>query len=142
MMNDDLMDAGSSSDSDGGSSPALVSESRSFERTSSSGSSSRLGFGLGPFAPEGFGSHLGGGSSKRRGGLSFGGSSRDAKSRRREDSFGLGLGRRGPPSLQWDAREPGTVLRQKDELVDAPLVDTLRTQFGDPFDDRVLQVPK
>ncbi|KAH9949866.1 hypothetical protein B0H21DRAFT_819793 [Amylocystis lapponica] len=71
---------------------------------------------------------------KRRlpGGGAFGSgfSTRDAKSRRRED-MGLG-GRRGG----WEARESRS---QKDELVDGYLVDELRAQFGDPFDDSTVK---
>ncbi|KAH9920454.1 uncharacterized protein B0H18DRAFT_1121919 [Fomitopsis serialis] len=133
-MNDDL-DPQSSSDSDDSPPPAAANE-RGIERTISAGSS--RGF-FSQFTGESLGAHFGGGSSKRRGGLTFGGSSRDTKTRRREDSFGTGLGRRGGPSLPWDQREQGSSLRQKDELVDTQVVETLRTQIGDPFDDRVLQ---
>ncbi|KAJ7228738.1 hypothetical protein GGX14DRAFT_71222, partial [Mycena pura] len=68
-------------------------------------------------------------ASKRRlpGGSSFAAasSSRDAKSRRREDP------RRGGT---WDGKEGGAK-REKEELVDGHIVDHLRKEIGDPFND-------
>jgi len=125
----------SSSDSDDSPPPAAANE-RGIERTISASSSRGI---FSHFTGESLGAHFGGGSSKRRGGLTFGSSSRDTKTRRREDSFGAGLGRRGGPSIPWDQGGQGPSLRQKDELVDAQLVETLRAQIGDPFDDRIFQ---
>ncbi|EPS98483.1 hypothetical protein FOMPIDRAFT_1051514 [Fomitopsis schrenkii] len=134
-MRDDMMDGGSDSDSDDSPSP-LYSER--IERTSSG--SSR--FSLNMFGGDNFPMHFGGGSSKRRGGVGSG--ARDAKSRRREDSYGSGVGRRSgqSSSFQFDQRDTGSSLRQKDELVDSSQVDTLRAQFGDPFDDRIFNTSK
>ncbi|KAH9841923.1 uncharacterized protein C8Q71DRAFT_354325 [Rhodofomes roseus] len=138
-MRDDMMDPGSSSESEG--SPPPADRISTMERTISAASSSKSF--LSQLGGETWGGHFGERSSKRRGGLGFGGGSRDTKSRRREDSFGsMGLGRRTGPSLAWDQREQGTIPRQKDELVDTTLVDNLRAQFGDPFDDRDLQSSK
>jgi len=66
---------------------------------------------------------------KRRG--QGGSSSREMKSRRREDS-----GRR--PLGPWDMRDAGP-MRPKDDLVDPHVVEQLRAQFGDPFDDRTVK---
>ncbi|KAH7914287.1 hypothetical protein BJ138DRAFT_1133505 [Hygrophoropsis aurantiaca] len=99
-------------------------------------------------------------SSKRRlpGGSTFDSSSsrRDAKSRRREDAMGIVGGSRrlagdgpnvvmggsnyGPPSggPSW-AKGDFSGRRDKDELVDGPLVDQLRKEFGDPFLESVVK---
>lgn len=79
------------------------------------------------FSGEGLGMSFGGASKRRGGG---GGGARDAKSRRREDSFGMGVGRRGGPSssLQYEQRESGGSMRQKDDLVDSQHVDSLRAR--------------
>lgn len=118
---DDTMDRGSSSDSDD--SPSLFHSDR-IERTPSA--SSRFGV-MSMFSTEGFGMPFGGASKRRGGG---GGGARDAKSRRREESFGMNVGRRGglSSSLQFDRGEIGSAMRQKDELVDPQHVDTLRAR--------------
>ncbi|KAF9053137.1 hypothetical protein BJ165DRAFT_1445686 [Panaeolus papilionaceus] len=74
------------------------------------------------------------GGSKRRlpTGSSFGagGSSRDAKTRRRGDSSGTGR-------VNWEGgmtREPsGGPRKEKDDLIDSGLVELLRKEIGDPF---------
>ncbi|EAU80610.2 hypothetical protein CC1G_10177 [Coprinopsis cinerea okayama7 len=71
------------------------------------------------------------GSSKRRlpgGGGSYGGSSssRDLKSRRRENSSRMNTG-------EWDLMKGQGGKREKDELLDQGLVDYLRKEIGDPF---------
>ncbi|TEB39570.1 hypothetical protein FA13DRAFT_9745 [Coprinellus micaceus] len=77
------------------------------------------------------GSSTAGGSSKRRlgAGSAYGhgghGSNRDAKSRRRENSGRM-------DSLGWEGKGPGGK-REKDELLDQSLVDYLRKEIGDPF---------
>ena len=118
---DDTMDRGSSSDSDD--SPSLFHSDR-IERTPSA--SSRFGV-MSMFSTEGFGMPFGGASKRRGGG---GGGARDAKSRRREESFGMNVGRRGglSSSFQFDRGEIGSAMRQKDELVDPQHVDTLRAR--------------
>ncbi|KAK7061655.1 hypothetical protein R3P38DRAFT_2830774 [Favolaschia claudopus] len=71
-------------------------------------------------------SSFSGSPSKRRlPGSSFptGSSSRDPKSRRRDDP------RRGT----WDGKEGGK--REKEELVDNHVVETLRKEIGDPFNE-------
>ncbi|KAH8072261.1 hypothetical protein BXZ70DRAFT_1013274 [Cristinia sonorae] len=64
--------------------------------------------------------------------------SRDAKSRRREEASGGGAaGRRGQTqgSGHW-----GDGASKKDDLVDQYIVENLRIQFGDPFDDNAMKV--
>ncbi|KAI0769813.1 hypothetical protein C8Q74DRAFT_1218343 [Fomes fomentarius] len=90
-----------------------------------------LGFGTA------FASFLGGtsitGVQKRRlpGGLMFGGGSgaRDPKSRRKEV--------RGPGGT-WD-QGLGPARGHRDDLVDSQLVEQLRNQFGDPFDETIVK---
>ncbi|KJA24269.1 hypothetical protein HYPSUDRAFT_539569 [Hypholoma sublateritium FD-334 SS-4] len=68
-------------------------------------------------------------ASKRRlpTGSSFAaGSTRDAKSRRRGES-----GRPGNPN--WDGLKDNGGKKEKDELIDTALVDYLRKEIGDPF---------
>ncbi|GJE88528.1 hypothetical protein PsYK624_046110 [Phanerochaete sordida] len=76
-------------------------------------------------------------SGKRR--LMGGASSSTAKSRRREE----GSSRRAPASNAW----PQTELRdyggggraQREELVDQQLVDKIRQEWGDPFDETAVK---
>ncbi|KAI0632519.1 hypothetical protein C8Q77DRAFT_1060039 [Trametes polyzona] len=60
---------------------------------------------------------------------------RDAKARRKDPRGGPGS------SSLWDAMggSGATQVRQRDELVDTALVEQLRNQFGDPFDESVLK---
>ncbi|OJT12833.1 hypothetical protein TRAPUB_10668 [Trametes pubescens] len=65
----------------------------------------------------------------------FGGGdgAREPKARRKDP-------RGGQSSSLWDAMGGGPQVRmQKDELVDTSLVEQLRNQFGDPFDDSMLK---
>ncbi|KAI0916746.1 hypothetical protein AcW1_007888 [Taiwanofungus camphoratus] len=80
-------------------------------------------------------SSLSGPPKRRLGPSPFGGgpNARETKSRRREDNMMRKMG----PAI-WDSREAGMV-RPKDDLVDQPLVDNLRKQFGDPFDDSIVK---
>ncbi|KAI0366673.1 hypothetical protein BV20DRAFT_981867 [Pilatotrama ljubarskyi] len=66
--------------------------------------------------------------------LVFSDGAREAKTRRKDPRGGLS----GPPSI-WDQGSLGQANRQRDELVDQALVEQLRNQFGDPFDDSVLK---
>ncbi|KAI0357351.1 hypothetical protein OH77DRAFT_1475938 [Trametes cingulata] len=54
---------------------------------------------------------------------------------RRKDPRG---GPSGPPSM-WEQGSLGQANRQRDELVDQGLVEQLRNQFGDPFDDTIMK---
>jgi len=80
-----------------------------------------------------------GGSSKRRlpTSSSFGAASnaRDPKSRRREDSRKLGGG--GWPEGSKEGRG-----KDKEELVDAYLVEQLRKDIGDPFQEALPKVSR
>ncbi|KAH9943619.1 hypothetical protein B0H21DRAFT_823705 [Amylocystis lapponica] len=59
-------------------------------------------------------------------------SARDTKSRRRED---IGLG--GRKNTYGEGRD--MTRSQKDDLVDYQLVEQLRADFGDPFDDSLIK---
>ncbi|KAM5538582.1 hypothetical protein V8D89_007611 [Ganoderma adspersum] len=84
-------------------------------------------------APAGF---FGSSAPKRRlpGGLMMGAlSARDPKSRRKDVRTGGGGG-------YWDhPMGPGPSRGFKDDLVDTQIVDQLRQQFGDPFDESDLK---
>ncbi|RPD62875.1 hypothetical protein L227DRAFT_609419 [Lentinus tigrinus ALCF2SS1-6] len=73
-------------------------------------------------------------ASKRRlpGGMYIAGfNARDPKSRRKDLRGGGGM---------WDQGGPGSSRSQRgDDLVDQALVDMLRVQFGDPFDETPLK---
>ncbi|KAF5369161.1 hypothetical protein D9615_009964 [Tricholomella constricta] len=79
----------------------------------------------------------GGGSKRRLGGSTFGGSSsnRDPKSRRRLD-VGKSGGGSANPTL-WEGSKESK--REERDLVDHNVVDYLRKEVGDPFDDSVIQ---
>ncbi|CCM02484.1 uncharacterized protein FIBRA_04584 [Fibroporia radiculosa] len=79
------------------------------------------------------------GSSKRRmAALSQGSSTRDAKSRKREDAGRQAAMRHVVGGMPFDVRDyPAT--KPKDELVDVEIVERLRIQFGDPFDDSAMR---
>ncbi|KAH9851623.1 hypothetical protein C2E23DRAFT_886469 [Lenzites betulinus] len=55
---------------------------------------------------------------------------RESKARRKETRGGSGL---------WEASAAAASGRQRDDLVDGALVEQLRNQFGDPFDDSILK---
>ncbi|PCH39727.1 hypothetical protein WOLCODRAFT_23580 [Wolfiporia cocos MD-104 SS10] len=113
-------DPDSSSDTD--------NDQQMFEETSSRGLSNRS------FVETLF--SMGGMGNKRRGPHGPSSSTRDPKSRRREEAA-----RRGAYDGIWESggtREPGTT-RSKDEPVDSHVVETLRNQFGDPFDDAAIK---
>ncbi|KAF8197596.1 hypothetical protein BJ912DRAFT_846159 [Pholiota molesta] len=81
-----------------------------------------------------------GSSSKRRlpsGAFGSGGSARDAKTRRRGES-----GRAG--STTWDSgvKDGGATggKKEKDELIDTALVEYLRKEIGDPFQEPGLKL--
>ncbi|KII90836.1 hypothetical protein PLICRDRAFT_174197 [Plicaturopsis crispa FD-325 SS-3] len=59
---------------------------------------------------------------------------RDAKTRRREE----GGSRRGGGGAAWEGKEGGR-RGDKEELVDGQLVDYLRKQFGDPFNEEMIK---
>ncbi|EJF56637.1 hypothetical protein DICSQDRAFT_150290 [Dichomitus squalens LYAD-421 SS1] len=89
-----------------------------------------------PALPQGPNNFFGGASAPKRrlpGGLMFGGSSaRDPKSRRK-DVRPVGGG------SYWDHMGPGPSRAVREDLVDSSLVEQLRHQFGDPFDERDLK---
>ncbi|KDQ62672.1 hypothetical protein JAAARDRAFT_30574 [Jaapia argillacea MUCL 33604] len=79
---------------------------------------------------------------KRRlpGGTGFGASmsNRDAKSRRREETGGRRGGNLiGGSGGGWQEGKERT--RKEDELVDVPLAEILKKQFGDPFNDTIIK---
>ncbi|KAI0820451.1 hypothetical protein BC628DRAFT_858843 [Trametes gibbosa] len=55
---------------------------------------------------------------------------RETKPRRKDHRGGSAL---------WEATAVAGAGRQRDELVDGALVEQLRNQFGDPFDDSILK---
>ncbi|RDX43462.1 hypothetical protein OH76DRAFT_1410122 [Lentinus brumalis] len=84
----------------------------------------------GPIAP--FGSGFATAAAKRRlpGGMMFGGmGARDPKSRRKDIRSGGGIWDQGASSRN----------QRGDDLVDQGLVDQLRVQFGDPFDETLVK---
>ncbi|KZT09287.1 uncharacterized protein LAESUDRAFT_546903 [Laetiporus sulphureus 93-53] len=82
-------------------------------------------------------------SGKRRGMFGSASNSRDMKSRRRDESSrnpggGGGGGGGFSSGRMWESGE-GPSLRPKDELMDMKVVEDLRAQFGDPFDDSFIE---
>ncbi|RDB22111.1 hypothetical protein Hypma_010731 [Hypsizygus marmoreus] len=81
-----------------------------------------------------------GGASKRRlpGGSSFGASSsnRDTKSRRRGDPARLNVGPAGGAGT-WESKGEGK--REEKDLVDHNVVEYLRKEIGDPFQEGVIR---
>ncbi|KAF9469388.1 hypothetical protein BDZ94DRAFT_1244331 [Collybia nuda] len=83
-----------------------------------------------------------GSSSKRRlpGGSGYGASSsnRDPKTRRRGDTGRGQGGDRSGGGSNWDnSKETGR--REKDDLVDNGIVEFLRKEIGDPFQDSIIK---
>ncbi|KAJ3499570.1 hypothetical protein NMY22_g19497 [Coprinellus aureogranulatus] len=74
----------------------------------------------------GGGSGSGGPSKRRMGGMPHGhGGNRDPKSRRRENSGRM-------EGMSWEGKGPGGK-REKEDLLDQHLVEYLRKEIGDPF---------
>jgi len=63
--------------------------------------------------------------------------SRDSKARRRDD--GGNVGKRGM-GIAMSALGEGRDGRMKEDLVDLELMDKLKNEFGDPFDDSVMNL--
>ncbi|KAH9925377.1 uncharacterized protein BXZ73DRAFT_103261 [Epithele typhae] len=86
-----------------------------------------------------FFSSLSAGPKRRLGGntsfMGLGGT-RDAKSRRKDGGRAGGPGGHGPSGGGWEAGAMGR--GRVDDLVDVGLMEQLKKQFGDPFDDTLL----
>ncbi|KAH9890111.1 hypothetical protein C8Q73DRAFT_151128 [Cubamyces lactineus] len=73
--------------------------------------------------------------------LAFGGSegAREPKARRKDTRSNAGSGPFGSNTSMWEQSSLAAARGQRDELLEQGLVDQLRNQFGDPFDDTILK---